>query len=143
MPTLEQIRACMSGDRYAVEVTGVQIREAEPGRSVCALELRPELLNANHKPMGGAIFTLADFAFAVAANGHSIRVTVSQQVSITFLAPARGQVLIAEAKRLKEGRHTSLYAVDVTDETGVCVAHATVNGYILPEQALPPLSSRE
>ena len=139
MPTVEQIRACLSGDRYAVDVTGVEIQDAGPGTSVCTLKLRPELLNANHKPMGGAIFTLADFAFAVAANGYAARVTVSQQVSISFLAPSRGQVLTARADRLKEGKHTSLYAVDVTDETGAYVAHATVTGYILPEQPLPPL----
>ena len=143
MPTLEQIRTCLSGDRYAVEVTGVVIQDAGPGTSVCTLKLRPELLNANHKPMGGAIFTLADFAFAVAANGHSRRVTVSQQVSINFLAAARGQMLTARAARMKEGGHTSLYGVEVTDETGAYVAHATVTGYILPEQVLPPMPEKE
>ena len=70
MPTLDQIRACFSGDRYATETTGILIQDAQPGASVCTLPLRPELLNANHAPMGGAIFTLADFAFAVAVNGH-------------------------------------------------------------------------
>ena len=97
MPTLDQIRACFSGDRYATETTGILIQDAQPGASVCTLPLRPELLNANHAPMGGAIFTLADFAFAVAVNGHSQQVTVSQHASITFLAPAKGQTLTAKA----------------------------------------------
>ncbi len=129
MPTLDQIRACFSGDRYATETTGVQIQKAEPGRAVCTLELRPGLLNANHVPMGGALFTLADFAFAIAANGHSTSVTVSQQAAITFLAPARGKVLTAEAVCLKAGRRTCLYAIDITDDTGAYVAHMTVNGF--------------
>lgn len=135
MPTLDAIRACFSGDRYATETTGVSIVEALPGQAVCTLPLRPELLNANGTPMGGAIFTLADFAFAVAVNGHSQQVTVSQHASITFLAPARGKTLIAKASCLKAGRQTCLYGVDVTDDSGTYVAHVTVNGFTL---ASPP-----
>ena len=129
MPTLDQIRACFSGDRFATEIAGVTIDAAEPGRAVCSMPIRPIHLNANSVPMGGAIFTLADFAFAVAANGHSERITVTQQVSITFLSPSRGKTLIAEARCLKAGRTTCLYAVDVTDDLGAQVAHLTVNGY--------------
>ena len=108
---------------------GVEIREAEPGRALCAMPLRPCHMNANGAPMGGAIFTLADFAYAVASNGFTDRIIVSQQVAITFLAPARGTELLAEAKCLKSGRTTCLYAVDVRDELGTYVAHATVNGF--------------
>ena len=129
MPTLDQIRACFAGDRFATETTGCEIVSAEPGRAVCSMAVRPGLLNANFVPMGGAIFTLADFAFAVAANGHSQRITVTQQVSVTCLSPSRGKTLIAEAKGLKAGRTTCLYAVDVTDDLGAQVAHLTVNGY--------------
>ena len=86
-------------------------------------------MNANNTPMGGAIFTLADFAYAVASNGFTEQIIVSQQVSITFLAPARGRVLLAEAACLKSGRTTCLYAVDVRDELGTYVAHASVNGF--------------
>ena len=140
MPTLDQIRACFSGDRYATETTGVTIREAQSGYAVCELPLRGELLNANHTPMGGAIFTLADFAFAVAANGHSQQVTVSQHASITFLSPAKGRTLVAAAKCLKAGRRTCLYQVDITDELGTYVAHMTVNGYTVdaPPKPLAP-----
>lgn len=129
MPTIEEIRSRFAADRYATEVTGVQILEAQPGRAVCSLPLRPELMNANHAPMGGAIFTLADLAFAVAVNAHSDSVTVSRQVSITYLSPAKGQTLTAEARCLKAGRRTCLYEVEVTDEAGTYVAHAAINGF--------------
>lgn len=129
MPTIEEIRSRFAADRYATEVTGVQILEAQPGRSVCSLPLRPELMNANHVPMGGAIFTLADLSFAVAVNAHSDTDSVSQQVSITYLAPAKGRTLTAEARCLKAGRRTCLCEVKITDELGTYVAHATVNGF--------------
>ena len=134
MPTLDQIRACFSGDRFATEAAGVTIDVAEPGHAVCSMPIRPVHLNANFVPMGGAIFTLADFAFAVAANGHSTQVTVTQQVSVTFLSASRGKTLIAEARCLKAGRATCLYTVDVTDELGAQVAHLTVNGFTLPSR---------
>ena len=129
MPSLEALRERFSHDKYATALTGAEIREAEPGRAVCALPLREEHMNANHTPMGGAIFTLADFAFAVAVNGHAERVTVSQHVSITFLSPARGTTLLAEARCVKAGRTTCLYTGDVTDDAGTHVAYATVNGF--------------
>ena len=88
-------------------------------------------MNENNVPMGGAIFTLADFTCAIAANGHSEKKTVSQNASITFLAPAKGGKLIAEAFCLREGRTTALYTVDIRDELGTYVAHASVNSYII------------
>lgn len=128
MPTMEELTKRFHEDRFAAQA-GVEIREAEPGRSLCAMPLRPCHMNANNTPMGGAIFTLADFAYAVASNGFTDKIIVSQQVAITFLAPAKGTELLAEAKCLKSGRTTCLYGVDVRDELGTYVAHATVNGF--------------
>ncbi len=131
MPTLEEIKKRFSGDRFATETAGVEIMEAEPGRAVCIMPIQPKLLNANNVPMGGALFTLADFTFAVAANGFSETISVSQNVSMTFLATAKGKTLTAEASCLKAGRRTCLYQVDVRDDAGVYVAHMTVNGFTI------------
>ena len=128
MPTIEELTERFKGDRFAA-LAGAEIREAEPGRALCAMPLRPCHMNANNSPMGGAVFTLADFAYAVASNGFTDKIIVSQQIAITFLAPAKGTELLAEAKCLKSGRSTCLYQVDVRDELGTYVAHATVNGF--------------
>ena len=129
MPTLDEIRACLSGDRFATETVGVHIDAAEPGYARCSMPVRPIHLNANSVPMGGAIFTLADFAFAVACNGFADRIAVSLQHDITYLAPAKGKTLIAEATRQKAGRSTCFCTVDVTDDLGTHVAYMTVNGF--------------
>ena len=131
MPELTEIRDRFAGDRFATEAAGAVIDAAEPGHAVCSMPIRPVHLNANSVPMGGAVFTLADFAFAVAANGFSERITVTQQVSVSFLSAARGSTLIAEASCLKAGRTTCLYAVEVTDDVGTKVAYLTVNGYTM------------
>ena len=131
MPDLEEIRNRFKNDHFATDVTGIVIDSAQPGKAVCSITLEERHMNENNVPMGGAVFTLADFAFAIAANGYSERKTVSQNVSITFLAPAKGKRLIAEASCLREGRTTALYMADVRDELGTYVAHAVVNGYVI------------
>ena len=131
MTTLEEIRNRFKNDHFATDVTGIVIDSVQPGKAVCSITLEERHMNENNVPMGGAVFTLADFAFAIAANGYSERKTVSQNVSITFLAPAKGKRLIAEASCLREGHTTALYMADVRDELGTYVAHAVVNGYVI------------
>lgn len=131
MSALEEIRSRFQNDHFATDAAGIIIDSAEPGKAVCSLTLEEKHMNENHVPMGGAVFTLADIACAVAANGYSEKKTVSQHASITFLAPAKGKRLIAEASCLRAGRTTALYAADVRDELGTYVAHATVNAYVI------------
>ena len=128
MSALEEIRSRFQNDHFATDATGIVIDSAEPGKAVCSLVLEEKHMNENNVPMGGAVFTLADIACAVAANGYSEKKTVSQQASITFLSPAKGRRLVAEASCLRSGRTTALYTVDVRDELGTYVAHATMNG---------------
>ncbi len=131
MSALEEIRNRFKNDHFATDTTGIVIDSAEPGKAVCSMTLEERHMNENNVPMGGAVFTLADFVCAIAANGYSERKTVSQNVSITFLSPAKGKRLIAEASCLREGRTTALYMADVRDELGTYVAHAVLNGYVI------------
>ena len=82
----------------------------------------------------GAIFTVADFAFAVAVNAFAEQVTVSLQHGITFLAPARGKEIVAEARCVRSGRSTCFYTVTISDELGTAVAHMTVNGFVTQQK---------
>ena len=126
---LHQARAYFEGDRFAVE-NGMVIEEVGEGRSRCAMTLAPRHRNANGGVMGGAIFTLADFAFAAAAN-NTHRPTVAQQVSVNFLAGAKGARLTATATCRKDGRTSCVYNVDVTDDAGRDVAQLVFTGFKL------------
>lgn len=84
--------------------------------------------NAVGSVMGGVPFTLADFAFAVATNWEKPGI-VSLSSNITFLSKAKGDVLIAEAHCIKDGRSTNYYKVDVTDNLGTLVAVVTITGF--------------
>lgn len=124
---LEKIRETFQADRFAAEM-GAEILEAEPGRARCALTLVPGHQNAAGGVMGGVIFTLADFAFAVAANCQRME-TVSLTSQITYLNRAKGERLFASAACVKMGKNTCYYTIDVTDDLGNQVAQVTTTGF--------------
>lgn len=125
---LKEIQERFKADRFAAAM-GAEILEARPGRAKCALTLGEVHRNAAGGVMGGVAFTLADFAFAVAANCEKMG-TVSLSSQIAYLSRPKGERLIAVANRVKEGRSTCYYTVDITDELGTPVAQVTTTGFI-------------
>ena len=125
--TLEDVRKFFEGDRFATE-NGAAIESIGHRSAVCSLKLTDSHRNAMGAVMGGTYFMLADFAFAVAANWETMG-CVSLQADISFLGAAKGNTLTAKAVCVKDGRTTSCYRVDVTDETGMLAAAVTVTGY--------------
>ncbi len=125
--TLEESREFFAKDRFATETCGITIDEVGDGFAKCSMLLTPAHLNAGGVAQGGAVFTLCDTAFAVAANAGGVR-TVSASASITFSRPGTGDRLFAEAVRLSEGRSSCVYEVRVTDSEGRLVACALING---------------
>ena len=83
--------------------------------------------NAYGGVMGGAIFTLADFTFAVASNFNAPQ-TVSVTSQINFVGMAKGTQLISEAHLIKDGRTTCFYDISINDELGTKVAFVTFTG---------------
>lgn len=122
--TLDKVREYFSQDLFATRA-GCVVVQAAPGHAVVELPLQDDLhRNAHGAVMGGAIFTLADFALAVASNvGQAPTVSVSNQIE--FLSAARGQLLTATCDADKSGRALGFYTVDVRDELGIHVARMT------------------
>ena len=129
MTKLEEARAFFAGDRFATE-NGAVIDEIGADYAVCSMEITPHHLNAAGRIMGGAVFMLADFAFAVASNfGHPADVTTTSQ--ITFLRPSQGKMLYAKSQELRRGRTAVYYETSVTDDTGALIARVTASGQVL------------
>ena len=129
MTKLEEARAFFAGDRFATE-NGAVIDELGEHYAICSMEITPHHLNAAGRVMGGAVFLLADFAFAVASNfGHPADVTTTSQ--ITFLRPSQGKILYAKSQELRRGRTTVYYETSVTDDTGALIARVTASGQVL------------
>jgi acyl-CoA thioesterase len=121
---IEEVRTLFANDRFATEACGCRVLEASRGHAVCAFDVAPIHLNAQGNIMGGAIFTLADFALAIACNmGENPTVAVSN--TIEFFSVAKGSRLIATADADKSGRSMGFYTVDVADDLGTKVARMT------------------
>lgn len=125
--TFEKVAERFREDRFATNI-GCKIEKVEDGYAVCSLALNETHLNAAGTVMGGVIFTLADFTFAVAANWNR-GLTVSQNCSISYLGVAKGTRLLAEARLQKDGRSIAYYSVDIIDDHGNIVAIMSVNGF--------------
>ncbi len=104
--------------------------ELTEDEAVCSLELKDEHKNAYGGVMGGVIFTLSDFAFAVLSN-QIHQLTVAQQVSINYLSAPKGDKLFARAECRKSGRTSSIIIVNVEDDTGRDVAQFVGTGFKL------------
>lgn len=122
--TLEEVQTFFAQDRFASEACGCKVLEAARGHAVCAFVIGQQHLNAMGNVMGGAIFTLADFALAIACNVGEAP-TVSVQSSIEYFSAAKGTRLIATADADKSGRSLGFYTVDIADELGTKVARMT------------------
>jgi acyl-CoA thioesterase len=99
-------------DHFA-EALGIQLLEAKDGYAKVTMKIEKNHTNALGFAHGGAIFSVADYAFAHACNFGN-NVAVALQVSINFLKPTvEGDTLTAEATRVSEGKTTGLYHVTV------------------------------
>jgi acyl-CoA thioesterase len=127
--SLEEAREFFYKDKYAGN-TGITLDEITEEEAICSLNLTDEHKNAYGGVMGGVIFTLADFAFAVLSN-QIHQLTVAQQVDIHYLSAPKGEKLIAKATCRKSGRTSSIVNVDISDDTGRDVAQFIGTGFKL------------
>ncbi len=128
MTDLEKAKEFFAADRYATEVTGINIIALGEHRAKCELKIDGRHKNAVGHVMGGVMFTMADFTFAVAANFEASSPTVTVTSNICYLASPRGNTLYSEAKLLKDGRRNCFYEITITDDVGTTVAIVTVTG---------------
>src|SRR5512139_1691979 len=131
---MEHIKQFFAQDRYA-QLSGIELLSVAPGRAVAQMAINPHHLNAVGIVQGGAIFTLADLAFAAASNAHN-QVAVAINVSITYMKAVSSGILRAEARELSVNSKLGSYTVDVTDERGTLIA--VFQGLVYrKDQALP------
>ncbi|MCR4755014.1 MAG: PaaI family thioesterase [Lachnospiraceae bacterium] len=128
MSRLEEAREMFSKDLYATKLSGITIEEVGENYAKCAMKLTEDHKNAYGGIMGGAIYTLADLAFAVASNFDKPASTVSLVGTATFLSMTRGSILYAEASLIKDGKTNCFYDVRVYDDLGRDIAVVSFTG---------------
>ena len=132
MGTLEEAKNIFSKDLYATELSGIEIDEIGKDYAKCSMKLTEKHRNAYGGIMGGAIYTLADFAFAVASNYEKENATVSLVGQANFMSATRGDTLFASAHLLKDGNRNCFFEVTVTDNFDKLIAVVTFTGAHVP-----------
>ena len=119
-PNEDELKRFFKRDQFAAH-SNVELLAAGPGHATAKMTLQPSHLNGLGTVHGGAIFTLADFAFAVACNSHGT-MAVALDVSIAFMKAATTGALVAEAREISRNFKVGLYIVDIKDDQGDLVA---------------------
>ncbi|NYT12647.1 MAG: PaaI family thioesterase [Methanomassiliicoccales archaeon] len=109
-----------SRDSFAKE-SGVVLLEASPGRARVKMEVAEKHLNSHGTVHGGAIFTLADTAFAVASNSHGVP-AASINAHISYMKSVTSGALYAVAEEISLNPKIATYLVSVTDDSDERIA---------------------
>lgn len=111
---MDEIRKFFENDRFA-DLSNIEVVSISPGKATTQMEVEEMHLNGVGTVHGGALFTLADFTFALAANSHGT-VTVAINANISFLKAVKEGLLTAEARELSSGGRIASYTVDIYHE---------------------------
>ena len=117
---MESVRNFFKNDRFAEHV-GIELLEVSEGRAKAKMEIQEHHLNGVNIAHGGAIFSLADLAFAVASNSHRT-IALGINANISYLKAAADGTLFAEAKEVSLNPKLATYEVRVTDENNDLIA---------------------
>ncbi len=115
------VQHMMQNDLFS-QWLGIDVIEIKEGYSKITMTVRTEMINGFGIVHGGICFSLADSAFAFACNNRN-NLSVALDTSINFTKPVHvGDVLIAEAQELHNGRSTGLYHITITNQQNQIVA---------------------
>lgn len=122
------LKEFFKGDRFAV-LAGCELIEIREGYARAKMTVEERHLNGGDVCQGGAIFTLADLAFAAAVNSHLV-LTMSTSSNISFFRSVPlGATIFAEAQELVNHHRMPYAEVRVTDEANRLIAIFTSSGY--------------
>jgi acyl-CoA thioesterase len=115
---------------------GIELLDGRPGWAKARMEVQPFHLNGAKTVHGGAIFTLADFAFAVAANTQG-QLALAISANTSFVKAAYSGTLYAEAQELSINRKLGTYEVRITDQDQQLIAQFHGTAFRKQESLFP------
>jgi acyl-CoA thioesterase len=117
---MDDLLQVFSKDAFA-KMCGISVVTAGAGHAICEMTVTPDHLNGLQTVHGGAIFTLADFAFALACNSRGMP-AVAINAHISYFKGVRAGTLRAEVKEISHHPRLGTYLIEVTDQQGARVA---------------------
>lgn len=131
---LKNAQKILTADKFASSI-GVALVEADIDYALCSLQIEDHHFNAAGSVQGGAIFTLADTALAIAANaGGDLVVSITNNIS--YLKATKGDSLFATARIVSSTKKICTYEIDVKDNLGAYIAKMVATCYIIKKKHL-------
>jgi acyl-CoA thioesterase len=118
---MQNMKDFFSANDLFARHAGIELVDVGPGWAKASMKIEPFHFNGARTVHGGAIFTLADFAFAVASNSHGT-LAMGINTSVSFVKAALAGTLYAEAKEQSLNPKLATYLVMITDDAGDTVA---------------------
>ncbi|MBQ9338309.1 MAG: PaaI family thioesterase [Lentisphaeria bacterium] len=106
----------------------MHLETVRTGYAEAVMSVTENSCNAVGTVQGGAIFTLADLAFAGAANSYGDK-CVAMSAAVSFIRPGTGKILRAYAKEVSKGRRSCVIEVEVKNEDGKLVSKIQFTGF--------------
>jgi acyl-CoA thioesterase len=128
---IRKLEQMLKNDRFA-STNDIQLISVGKGEASAEMIVSEKHLNGVNIIQGGALFTLADFAFAAASNSHG-RIAVASNANISFFKGVSSGKLTAVAKEYSSGKTLATYTVDIIDEDGTKIAFFSVTAFLKGE----------
>lgn len=117
---MDSLKTHFERDRVAQQF-GMEIVSIGDGSAVVRMPVQEIHKNSIGTVHGGALFSLADYAFAISGNSHG-HVAVALDASISFIRATTDGVLTATAREVARNRKIGNHIVEIADESGELVA---------------------
>ncbi|MDG6243159.1 MAG: PaaI family thioesterase [Methanolobus sp.] len=124
---MDDIKRYFSQENFGSN-SGMRFTTISKGYAKAQMKIEKRHLNVLGTVHGGAIFTLADMAFAAASNSHGT-VAVAINADISYVKAVSEGTLYAEAMETSINPKISTYVVNITDDRGDIVAIFNGMGY--------------
>ncbi len=116
-------------DQFAKHIQA-EIVEVGKGAAKARLKIRENCLNGLNVAHGGVIFSLVDYAFALASNTPE-ETGLAISASINFIKPAAlGEEIVAEVREVSRSRRLGTYRGTVTNQRRDVLAQFQAMAYL-------------
>ena len=128
---IKKLEQLLKNDKFAF-YNNIRLVSIDHGSAVAEMVIGEKHLNGVDIIQGGALFTLADFAFAAASNSHG-RIAVASNATINFFKGVSSGKLTATAREINSGKTLASYTVDITDEKNNKIAFFSATAFMKGE----------
>lgn len=131
----DEILNKLKNDRFA-EYLGFEIIDFTAGGATIQVQVQDHMLNAHATVHGGLLYTLADYAFALACNSYG-KTAVGLATTTNFMKSAvAGDTVTAKAIELRKNNRTGFYRIEIETKDEVIASVEAIayrkSGYFIP-----------